>query len=47
MRRPVADDLAGASSFRSFRGEAKKPAVVRRARSSRRVRPDKGELSPR
>lgn len=46
-KRPVRETpLDGASSWRSFRGATK--TVPRKSKtSSRRVAPDKGELSPR
>lgn len=38
--------LEGASSWRSFKGVLKKAPAAKRRTRTRRVAPDKGELSP-
>jgi hypothetical protein len=47
VREATVATLDGASSFRSFQGEVKKSPAKAQKRPSRRVQPDKGELSPR
>lgn len=47
LRRSTVENLDGASSFRSFRGKVKKTPSPKPKAPSRRVKPDKGELSPR